>query len=57
MQLKYEDKYKEKIKEYVMKYAQRDMVLAEMQKGKLHQNGKNGSSQNGAKNGKKEPKA
>jgi hypothetical protein len=33
------------------------MVLAEMQKGKSHQNGKNGSSQNGAKNGKKEPKA
>ena len=59
MQLKYEDKYKEKIKEYVMKYAQRDMVIAEMTKGKLSQGGKdpfsqNGSSKNGAKNGKKE---
>lgn len=42
MQLKYEDKYKERIKDYVNKYAQRDMVLAEMGKGKT--NGKMGSS-------------
>lgn len=53
MQLKYEDKYKDRIKEYVSKYAQRDMVLAEMGKGKI--NGKTAAQQNGAaKNGKKE---